>query len=247
MPRVNYVVGIWGGARRASCNEYDQDRTWLIKKHIELLNKVERNLSQITLIVNDDPSNVPSYFNDYVDSLNSDLVKVFHRPNIGISYGSWSYGFEKTREQFDYFIFVEDDFCWIYPNFDDILVNMFEEKENCSYLGGLYTNFHMAMPHGISSKSMLDKVWDKFGALPHAPNSSSYGENSQIAFSNGFNAVGQQYDVLQDYSVIYRNLYRDCILYGNEESPVILSAIQAINTPVKVWTNGIFKDRLIKV
>ena len=57
-------------------------------------------------------------------------VEVTFRENIGMSYGAFSDIFKSNLDRYDYYIFNEDDYVFINPNWDTYLVNKFESNKN---------------------------------------------------------------------------------------------------------------------
>ena len=137
-------------------------------------------------------------------------VEVVGRQNYGMSYGAWSDNFTRLMDQYDYYIFKEDDYFIVQDNFDEYLINKFNSLPNCGYLCGLVreatsmTEFKKAagMSSGISSYECLKKVHDKYEKLPHSDNS-RYNSNEmmgQVAQSAAFIEVGYEiYDIREEY------------------------------------------------
>lgn len=165
-PKVNYMIAAYGGSRRGTNEHYSKDKTYYLKNHLERLEKLKHNLDQITVIVAKD-GECPKEFNEYINDLRKDdNYVIIERVSYGQSYGSWSKGFQEYRE-FDYHIFIEDDYVFTQDNFDAIMIEKFERNENCGYLCSLKYYNHAAISNGISSKEVLNKVWDKYNCLPH--------------------------------------------------------------------------------
>ncbi|NIQ13965.1 MAG: hypothetical protein GTO02_06040, partial [Candidatus Dadabacteria bacterium] len=70
-------------------------------------------------------------------SIGSAKIEIIERKNIGLSYGSFSSAFNLYGDQFEYYIFLEDDYIFVEDQFDEILINIFNQYENCGYLASL--------------------------------------------------------------------------------------------------------------
>jgi len=170
--RVNYVVACWGG--RTQAIEY-------IETQIELLNKLENNVAQVTLVSPPYEHKFPANtrFEKALKDLDgtkldngAPIVVLRRTTNDNISYGSWSDAYGKYHQKFDYYIFMEDDYIPACPKFDDILVELIKEKE-CHYLCALISGttcgkagiMHAGVTVGICESAAMEKIWQKYGSL----------------------------------------------------------------------------------
>ena len=210
-PSVLYAMASWSGSR----SDVKFDDTY-VESHIQQLKKISNNLTQIS-IGNPENQSKREEFEEYIKSLsnvNEVPVVVHDIPNIGRSYGQWSRIYEKYRNQFDYYIFIEDDYQPVLDNFDSVLIDMYESK-NCGFLCGLVldetgrygikSQKHAGITNGIASSFVLEKIRTHFCCLPHDMGEYS---NGQIMFSNGFLEAGFS---IEEYieSGKYRSLYDD--------------------------------------
>lgn len=211
--KVNYLVGTWSGQRNKS--KFDDG---ILKRHLEKLDKVRHSLSQISVGHPYNPDERREY-TDWIRSLKETTsgipIKVYDTDNNGRSYGQWSHMFDKCRNKFTHFIFIEDDYVPVKDDFDKILVDLFERQSKlnkCGFLCGLIFDQsgrygtamkqkHAAVANGISSNEVLSNVWRNFKMLPHDQNGYSDG---QILFSQGFMKTGY---TIQEYLDHYRCLY----------------------------------------
>lgn len=213
MKKVNYLLAAWSGPRDA----WSPPEGYL-KKHIEYLNEFKHNLAQVTIAHPLNPQELPEY-TEYINSLThlecGTPIVVLEQPNIGRSYGHYSRSYEKFRKEFDYYIFMEDDYLPYRHHFDKILVDLYEEerKNNCGFLCGCYTDGysygfhgfiapHAAISNGISSSDVLETIFRKRGMLPH-DTMRNYWEG-QVIFSQAFEEAGY---TIKDYLKYYRCLY----------------------------------------
>jgi hypothetical protein len=189
---VNLVIACWGGARRLPDPFYDEHRECFIQSQIKYLAKVEHNLSQITFIDNaSNDYNTVEYqiaLENMPDKIGRTPVKFHQRSNHGFSYGAFDFAVKRYWDEFDYYIFLEDDQIIIEDNFDKFLIEEFERHPQCSYLCALYERGHAALSFGITSINILKKVINKHGQLPNYRDYNNYpaADRSQIIFSCGF-------------------------------------------------------------
>jgi len=104
------------------------------KKQIEYLLAVPHNLTSIIFTINfrkEDYHYVSEIFAITPKQIGSAEVILSFRENFGLSYGGWNDTFKKYKDKYDYYIFNEDDYFFIEPNWDTYLVNKYEKSENC--------------------------------------------------------------------------------------------------------------------
>jgi len=170
--RINYVVACWG--------KRGQEGPEYIKTHINLLNKLENHIAQVTLVSPPyiDGLSLHKKFETLLSELDgttlengTPIVVLGRASNDNISYGSFSDAYGLYRQQFDYYIWMEDDYIPARPNFDTILVDILEEKQ-CHYLCMLVSTScckdnipHAGVTVGISKSSALEIIWEKYGSL----------------------------------------------------------------------------------
>jgi hypothetical protein len=211
-PSINYVVGCWSGNRRRGNEQYHEDRTYYLKCQLEALSKKTHKLDQITFVIPHN-SGEPEEFSKFVEEMPKKIKKtkvvVLRRENKGQSYGSYSHAFGLYRDKFDYYIFLEDDYVFCRNRFDSRLVNIYKKHENCGFLCALvfptspvapeselskYSQLpHASISNGIAKTEVLEKIWEKFGCLPHSYEVNvgrNYSSVPQLVFSWAFIRVG---------------------------------------------------------
>lgn len=195
--KVNYVIAGWSGARATGQNPSNSQR--FIISHIERLNQLKHNLSQITICNPFNPNR--KEYEAYAKILNelkceTCKIEVLDRQNRCVSYGSWSDAYAKYRRGFDYYILMEDDYAPVQDNFDTILINLLNSK-NAGYLGALISitscvpdgRQHMGVTNGVASTKALEAVFLKFGSLMADYVEPEYWLN-QVNFSLAFMDAG---------------------------------------------------------
>jgi hypothetical protein len=233
--RINYVIATWSGARRAGNDQLLDDPIIYLQQHLAALKELTHELTQITVMV---PYNAdePKKFTVYLDSLSD--VKILRRENEGQSYGSYIDCYKHYKDQFDYYIFVEDDYIPKQQNFDQILVQMFNGAENCGYLCSRVDKYppteymgrpHAAISNGITSAAVLKSIADQLGSIPcgrKATAKHAYAATPQLEFSWGFLDTGWW---LYDYSPFYCSPYHHVGKlqhYGSIQKPPLFVPVQ---------------------
>jgi hypothetical protein len=238
--KINYVIATWTGKRRRGNEAHRYDKTLYLKEQLRLLEEYPHDLSRITVVA---PHNKRELARDteYLAGLDGTVVGgspvvTIRRENKGHSYGSYSHVFGLDRSlgagkssEFDYYIFMEDDYAFVQDNFDQKMVNMFEGKDNCGYLCSLVTDFedrgHAAISNGIASSAVLEKVWEQHGCLPSSNFTTTYHCQSQLQFSWAFLDAGYQlHDFTDQYSVLFNETGK-CIRFGAQPQ-IMMAAIQ---------------------
>lgn len=222
-----YISVFYLGHRRIFQKEIDEkfgysltskDRFEYLHTQITYLSKVKHNLDKIFFVFNLDTTHL-SYIgtiNDMVPrKIQGTPTEVIFRENKGFSYGAWDDIFEQNRNNFDYFIFNEDDYVFVKDNFDKYLVDKFNSYPDAGYIcpfvkesiGGHNYKKHTAHSTGISSKEVLNKIWDTNGYLVNYTDSPNFYPDGEVIqcnwghsfIKNGFNI----YDIRDDFRLAF--------------------------------------------
>lgn len=136
MPTVNYVICTYSGKydrkfKRAKRNVDTIDK--YLQFNLAILNKFHNNLTQITIMrpkVNPEHTVIPDYYDFSKINISNikDKIKIIDCENIGVSYGQFITCLNMFRDQFDYHIFIEDDYAASCHNFDQILISNYLAK-----------------------------------------------------------------------------------------------------------------------
>ena len=204
------------GKRRIVLEEQKNDNLFFLKQQLAHLSYFKHNLSEICLIFNLEESH-----KTYIDEvkklvptkIQNAKVNIMLRENIGFSYGGWSDLFNQYKDQYDYFIFNEDDYFFIEDNWDEYLIKKYNTHSDCGYLCPMVREpnhwngyrKHLGHSSGIASNKNLKKVANKFGKLPYGENKDYVGgEITQLHFGFSFIEVGLNlYDFRDDYSLTF--------------------------------------------
>ncbi len=197
-PKVNYVIATWDGKNWNETESHRSTRFILdqigkpkadevLALHLQYLSKLKHNLAQIT-IMKPNKHNQPKY-EQYYDNATKVLQDVkFPCPVVTVesdhykqySYGQWFHAYETFRDQFDYYIFVEDDTVAAIPYFDTILMTLFQHRipdhkgylcTKTSFLNDDYYKQwdlklakieHMAISTGITNSKTLRLLFETY-------------------------------------------------------------------------------------
>ena len=195
----------------------------LIRLNVEQERFVDAGIPCDTIIVNSDAGWQEG--NDYLDSINNSatrcgFIRVLHRPNIGVSLGAYNDAYQKYKNEYDYWIFTEDDILINSHHYYRIAINAFNQQKNTGFVAfiGLSiegcneeTGQHLLHAHnaaGITHVSILNKVHDKFGKLPYADNENAQGYQDvilygEVAFTNVIKQLGYELRELKSNPPLY--------------------------------------------
>ena len=184
----------------------------LLKLNIDLENKFNPGYDRDLIIVNADTGS--KIGNEFIKNINNTKIKrgkiiSYTRENFGLSFGSYNDAFAKFQEQYDYFLFTEDDWIIINDNYLKVGIDIINKDSlvgMVAYVGvtkvhkskwkvlnlNEKTAFSCHGAIGLASSKILKKIYDKFGALPHYYKSDyrksvTFGE---VMFPNSFIQIG---------------------------------------------------------
>lgn len=125
--KINYVIATYNGKCRRN-HKYPPIND-VLKCHLDKLFKLKNNISQITIM----KATSDNYYENYYDI--DDIIKKFEIPvkiieceNFGYSNGQWLKAYELFKDEFDFYLFLEDDYCCNLDNFDEILLYCYSKK-----------------------------------------------------------------------------------------------------------------------
>jgi hypothetical protein len=168
--KINYVIATYNG----KCNRYHKyplPENVLIN-HIQQILKFNNNLAQITIMKAKSIDYYKNYYNIYEIINKSTIpIKIIECENFGYSEGQWLLAYEIYKNDFDYYLFIEDDYSPNINNFDTILLECYKNKFNnnigllCSLVEGTHNYKNGGYPihfEGIVvlSKDTLKKLYN---------------------------------------------------------------------------------------
>jgi hypothetical protein len=237
-------VNFYFGNRRIPINEYREDPLCFLRKQIELLNDVFHNLKKIVFTINIETDHykiLSSALKIIPKRIKNTEVDVLIRRNSGLSCGAFSDAFETYRNTYDYFIFNEDDYFPIEKNWDEYLIRKYNSLPDSGYLSAVVNERkesnkirkYAGHCFGVSSTKNLNRVFEKYGKLPHPSETNNYSvqEEDQIQFTYSFEEMGlKNYDIREEYRFSFYNyspgedIWR--FFWWNEKDLVVPALIQ---------------------
>jgi hypothetical protein len=160
----------------------------LINFNIKLEQKIYNEYEIDLIIVNSDIGDQQG--NQFIKTLegkktSNGHIRVMQRENIGLCFGAYSDAFDKYKDDYDYFIFTEDDLSVIEDNYVKRAIDIFEKSKNAGFLAfvgktkiakwhwndlNIQSKDEAYSCHGaagLSSSKILKQVYQKYGMLPH--------------------------------------------------------------------------------
>ena len=193
--RSAYVIATWGGRR---CQR-DFQPVDILAGHFTQLSKIVHD-SDVFLLVPDNPDgNVPGFDRlvKFIEGLG--LAVIFRRSNIGWSYGGYNDIFARYRKAYDVYIFYEDDYYPVGNHFDRAWRNMIARSGRDVGMVCGWARSNKRGPHAANSicacpSWALQRVWDKYGCLPHEVGGCDgwrpEWHTPQVGFSGAFHHAG---------------------------------------------------------
>tara|TARA_R100000005_G_C4954203_1_gene173418 strand:- start:125 stop:850 length:726 start_codon:yes stop_codon:yes gene_type:complete len=239
--KTNLVKAFYFGERRKQIKETKTDKFFFLKKQVEYLCKIKHNLDQITFVVNGD---IPDGYEQEILSLKEKFKFVtLSRDNVGISYGAYSHAVDTFIDDFDFFIFSEDDFIFCQNNFDRIYKEKFYSIDNASMVAAVSQNHdgyhrkHASVSIYGTSKEILKRIISDHGKLPFLDKDLglAYG-GGQVYHTNLFFEYGEVLDHTKDFAIIFHD-GEGYQKFGDDKNPCILSSVEAIVDPKIKFVN----------
>ena len=102
--------------------------------------------------------------NNHIKELRSRCkVEIYNVKDYWWSYSTWIQGINFYKENFDYYILIEDDFYPEHKDFVNILIRKHQEHlPNGGYLGSFYHCNHIALSNGIVDANTALEGFSKF-------------------------------------------------------------------------------------
>jgi hypothetical protein len=183
----------------------------LLKFSIERENKISPGYNQDILVVSSNSKNFKKGFN-FLESLNNQKynygsIYTAIRENKGYSFGAFDYGFQKYLNNYDFFLFFEDDIVSYHKEPLKKAISLWNETDNCGFVPFMSTSsfkdsngadlIHCHGGIGMSSSKILSEVVNSVGCLPHHKDPSQNYENQiiegEIRFTNIISKLGYNF------------------------------------------------------
>lgn len=231
----------------------------LIKMNVALEAESDPGADVDLILVNNESGfELGSQYLDTLDglSLKRGKIRIFHRENYGRSFGGYNYAFMKLRNEYDYFIFTEDDIIVWVDGYARKGLEVMHNDPHCGFVAyqGIAKKFkhhtlddsiHAHGGVGLTSTIVLNKVVECYGFLPHATLNSSQSydeiiEKGEVAFTNVIHKLGFKLCEINHKTKLYDYAYdlERCIempRYLNGISLLCFKATIFIRRKVKAW------------
>lgn len=120
---MNYVIATYNGsANRKHTHPLPEN---ILSSHIKKLGELNHNLKRITIMKA--KCEKPVYKNYYKIEKSNLPIKEIDVENYGYSMGQWLKAYELDKT-YDYYLFIEDDYCPNMDNFDEKMIKLYKEK-----------------------------------------------------------------------------------------------------------------------
>lgn len=125
--KINYVIATFNSKTKRvhKCPTPEN----ILTTHLTKILEYDSNLSQITIMRAKSDNYYKNYYDlDSIISKTNIPIKMIDCENYGYSAGQWLKAYETYKDEFDYYLFMEDDYCPNMMNYEDILINSFKNK-----------------------------------------------------------------------------------------------------------------------
>jgi len=149
----------------------------MLKVIYQLEQSVDNGICVDTIIVNNDIGYTPG--NKYLASINGTKTKngemvILTRENVGRAFGGYNYAFKQLREQYEYWIFLEDDQLLIEQHCIMGCIGQLNSEQLIAYVAvhgelghrGRSTE-HVHGGAGCTSREYIDEIVAVHGCIPH--------------------------------------------------------------------------------
>jgi hypothetical protein len=169
--KINYVTTVWDGLTYSRNDpEFIKDRSTYIRTTINQLTHLRHDLDQITIMLPHNDERSPElfrYLHELPEGIKNTRLVVRECPNGGYSYKPLIRAWMEWPD-FDYYIFVEDDYAPVKHNFDSTLIKIMNE-EMCDYLAscvvkdmyGMEPHCHPSIANGVIRRDCFEDVCEK--------------------------------------------------------------------------------------
>lgn len=184
----------------------------LVSLICELEREVDPGVETDTILVNNDVGWEPG--NRFLASIDgtetfSGKFRVVTRPNYGRSFGGNNRAFELFREEYDFWTFTEDDILVNGDQYYARCIDTFESTAKAGFVAiqGLskIIRLHAHGGVGTTHTSVLERVYRKYGKLPHCEQHQSQAHydivvHGEVAFTSVIKKLGYKLvNVRSDY------------------------------------------------
>lgn len=231
--KTNLVVVFYFGKKRRFNIMEAIDPLFCLKNQVKFLSEYRHDLDQITFVVNGD---IPDLYEETIKPLKSNFnIKTINRENLGLSYGGFSEAVKTYINDFDFFIFLEDDWVFCLDNFDQYLFEKFKKNKKTSMVCAVSSGSdpasekvygeHASVSIYCSSKDKIKEIIKKYGEFPYSADGYSSGQKFQ---TNLFFHIGEVVDITDDFYVRFLDA-RGGQSWGNIENKELVKQLDFLD------------------
>ncbi len=166
--QINYVIATYAGK---GTKVHIEPKEKALKLHCHRLTQFKNSLKSITIMrANDEKTENNDVYEGYYDieeytKIITPTPCIVDCENYCYSFGQWLLCYEQTKEEYDYYIFQEDDYIPNVDNFDTIYIDAYKKQfpedigVMCGMLLGIpnrlqHLALHVSAPIVVSSKTL---------------------------------------------------------------------------------------------
>jgi len=178
------------------------DALEIFKKNIQNDMEIDCGVGEMDIIVvNNYSTTITPECVEYLERIHNmetpfGKIYVHNRNNIGGSLGAYSFAFDLYYDQYDYWLFIEDDIKITYPQYYKVFIDEFKDDDKLGLLS--LTIIHndktedawVSGGFGVAHNNVLKEIKKEFGKLQYdeRDNLPNYGQvgDSEFLFSQSF-------------------------------------------------------------
>lgn len=225
--KTNLVISTYG-AKYSIVNKKNY-----LQYNLSLLNKINTNITQITIMkpkINKNHETYHDYYNfDNINISNiKDKIKIIECENIGISYGQFLTAIQNNLD-FDYHFFIEDDYIVFTDYFEESMINELNKLDTDSYLCLFYFkskkwNMYESIKYESQTiqtqfiRNILKNIdittFDKFISDSFIVPDHACGIISKSSVKKLLNKFNNFENIINIFNIEFKNIWMHQILFG---------------------------------
>jgi hypothetical protein len=229
-PKVCLIIAFYFG-ERTNNNTFHN----LIEIQKRILRKYEHKLSDVVFAIAED-NRTDVKIEESTDELGNKIT-YFYKPNLALSFGSWHTVVNYYKDKYDYYIFGEDDYVFVKPNFDEILVREYDSQNKPYMVNWMHKNGnHLISTIGIiSSKELARLNYMNAIVWTNDKDKSMFDFLNLFFYNGGVSCVGAAYSAFPYWGPVNNQWkvwlfgYREGETMINFTNRVLVCAIQGID------------------
>ena len=185
IPKICMVVAFYFGDRTNNSTIHN-----LMEIQKRFLSKYKNNISRVVFAIAEDNRNDVEIKEIYDETYKMNITYMY-KQNNGLSFGSWNTVVNHYRNEYDYYIFSEDDYVFCMDYFDRILVNEYNNQRSPYLVTFKLLRCNLLSTIGIISSKELEKI-GYFNGINWTMDKEKSMRDFLNAFSS-YNCIGKSY------------------------------------------------------